>query len=275
MAKEDFCFTYYDGDAARDKAHMDRLERGAYDDIISAQRKKGHLSIDDIKKVLSRDFERCWPSLEWILKKDLEGRFYIEWLENSLTKSRKHSKKQKENADKRYQTPANDLPNHMPERNLGVPLEYGDEDVIKISKELCKIFGKDYQAPTERMPAESNWYQTVEDQASEILTVWKPPEATAQIQAYLRNCKSHDRKLIGKNYKAAETILSSNWLELLGENKSRAPNAFVTAEVDKKNLTPEAWQEMYAWQLKNDEAFKKHFNGKFSSSQPVGSNDKH
>ncbi len=39
MAKEDFCFTYYDGDAARDMAHMNRLERGAYTDVIISQRK--------------------------------------------------------------------------------------------------------------------------------------------------------------------------------------------------------------------------------------------
>lgn len=55
----------------------------------------------------------------------------------------------------------------------------------------------------------------------------------------------------------------------------RAPNAFISAEVDKQNLTHKAWREMYAWDLKNNEAFKKHFDGKLSPSQPVGSNDKH
>lgn len=100
MAKEDFCFTYYDGDAARDKAHMNRLERGAYDDIISAQRKRGHLSIDDLKKVLSQDFITCWPSLEWVLLKDQDGKYYIEWVDKSIEKMRRHSKKQIENGKK-------------------------------------------------------------------------------------------------------------------------------------------------------------------------------
>jgi 5-methylcytosine-specific restriction endonuclease McrA len=93
VAKEDFCFTYYDGDAARDKAHMTRLERGAYDDIISAQRKRGHLSIDDIKRVLSKDFTECWPSLEWILKKDAEEKYFIEWVDNSINQRRSWSSK--------------------------------------------------------------------------------------------------------------------------------------------------------------------------------------
>ena len=44
MAKADFCFTYYDGDATRDMAHMNRLERGAYTDVVIQQRQRGHLS---------------------------------------------------------------------------------------------------------------------------------------------------------------------------------------------------------------------------------------
>jgi hypothetical protein len=100
MAKEDFCFTYYDGDAARDKAHMTRLQRGAYDDIISAQRKRGHLSLEDIKRVLSKDFEECWTAIEWVLLKDEEDKFFIEWVEKSISEMKKNSKRNKEQLDK-------------------------------------------------------------------------------------------------------------------------------------------------------------------------------
>lgn len=100
MAKEDFCFTYYDGDAARDKAHMDRLERGAYDDLISAQRKFGHLSKALIEKVLGHDFERCWGALEIILKQDDDEKYFVEWLQNSETKSKNWADKSS-NAGKR------------------------------------------------------------------------------------------------------------------------------------------------------------------------------
>src|SRR6185436_10497627 len=127
MAKEDFCFTYYDGDAARDKAHMSRLERGAYDDLISAQRKRGHLSLDDIKKVLSKDFEECWPSLQWVLKIDSEQKYFIEWVDKSLEKMRSHSKKQKEKADKRWHEPGN--PETMPRHNHGIHSAVPLEDV--------------------------------------------------------------------------------------------------------------------------------------------------
>lgn len=102
MAKEDFCFTYYDGDAARDKAHMTRLCRGAYDDLISMQRKVGRMSLDTIKMVLSSDFDNCWVALKFVLKEDGEKNFYIEWVENSISMMRKSAKKQSETAKKRW-----------------------------------------------------------------------------------------------------------------------------------------------------------------------------
>lgn len=134
MAKEDFCFTYYDGDAARDKAHMNRLQRGAYDDIISAQRKRGHLSIEDVKRVLSGDFDVCWPALEWILKVDEAGKYFIEWVDKSIEKMRKHSQKQKDKVNARwgknkpeeYQNDTTVLPQYNNGIDPVIPLENGD-----------------------------------------------------------------------------------------------------------------------------------------------------
>jgi hypothetical protein len=86
MAKSDFCFTYYDGDAARDMAHMNRLERGAYTDIMISQRKFGHLTLDQIKKILGKDFEECFPAVELVLQVDNDGKFFIEWVDTSTNK---------------------------------------------------------------------------------------------------------------------------------------------------------------------------------------------
>lgn len=139
MAKEDFCFTYYDGDAARDKAHMNRLQRGAYDDIISAQRKRGHLSIDDVKRVLSGDFDVCWPALEWVLKIDDAGKFFIEWVDKSLEKMRAHSQKQKDKVNARwgknkpdgYQNDTTVLPQNNHSIDPVIPLEDGNGNGIQ------------------------------------------------------------------------------------------------------------------------------------------------
>lgn len=108
MAKADFCFTYYDGDAARDMAHMNRLERGAYTDIIISQRKFGHLTKDQIKKILGRDFDECFPAIELVLKRTDKGLFFIDWLEQSEKKAKTHSKRQSDNRNgKTKQQPNN------------------------------------------------------------------------------------------------------------------------------------------------------------------------
>lgn len=134
MAKEDFCFTYYDGDAARDMAHMNRLERGCYTDLIISQRKFGHLSIIQIKKILSKDFDECFPAIELVLLKDEDDKYYIDWLENSIQKMRKQSKKQKENVGKRLVKPKQDL--DEPKLNLDDPLGDGDGNVNEIIIQL-------------------------------------------------------------------------------------------------------------------------------------------
>lgn len=136
VAKEDFCYTHYDGDEARDMSHMNRLERGAYTDIRVFQRKIGHLSIDQIKKVLSKDFDECWPAIELVLKLDDEGKYYIEWLENSIQRAKLHSVKQSGNG-KNGGRPRKNKPNEKPEETQTKPKQnptesqkkpLGDED---------------------------------------------------------------------------------------------------------------------------------------------------
>jgi hypothetical protein len=100
MAKLDFCFTYYDGDAARDMAHMNRLARGGYTDIIISQRKFGSLTLKQIKMILGNDYEEIWPAIELVMVKDEEERYYIEWLDNSITQMKGHSGHQSENGKK-------------------------------------------------------------------------------------------------------------------------------------------------------------------------------
>lgn len=95
MAK-DPAFLFYDGDAARDVSHMNRLERGCYFDLIQAQRKFGRLSEDIIKKVLGKDFNDCWDSVKICLTYD-NHMYYIEWLENSVIKRKEYSESRKNN----------------------------------------------------------------------------------------------------------------------------------------------------------------------------------
>ncbi len=125
MAKEDFCFTYYDGDALRDMSHMNRLERGAYNDFVLQQRKFGRMNLEQIKKILGKDFEECWPALNLVLIfTESDKTYHLEWLEESIAKMRKHSKKQSENVTKRYQQSTK----RKPKTKVVTPLEDGDGD---------------------------------------------------------------------------------------------------------------------------------------------------
>jgi hypothetical protein len=130
VAKEDFCFTYYDGDAARDMAHMNRLERGGYGDLIVSQRKFGHLSLALIKKTLGSDFDVIWDALRIVLKIDSEGNYFIEWLENSVQKMKRQSLKQSENGKKGGRPKAKKKPTQNPTESQSItqekPLGNGD-----------------------------------------------------------------------------------------------------------------------------------------------------
>jgi hypothetical protein len=131
MPKIDFSFTYYDGDAARDKAHMDRLQRGGYDDIISAQRKRGHLTADDLRRVLGKDYDYCMESLiGWVLKQDDDGLYYIEWVDKSIAKDSAYSKKQSDRAGSRWKKETPQIPmdfNHAVEAT-----EFQARDVVPL-----------------------------------------------------------------------------------------------------------------------------------------------
>lgn len=86
----DPAFLFYDGDAARDVSHMNRLERGCYFDIIQAQRKFGRMKEDLIKKILGKDFDTCWENVK-ICMTYVDDMFFIAWLEDSSEKRKMYS----------------------------------------------------------------------------------------------------------------------------------------------------------------------------------------
>jgi hypothetical protein len=143
VAKEDFCFTYYDGDALRDMSHMNRLERGAYNDLVLQQRKFGWLTIEQIKKILGRDFDEVWPSVNLVLVfSEAEQKYYIDWLAKSIEKMRTHAKHQSDRG-KKNRKQAEDEPNinqteteSKPNTNLkGDGNGDGNSSALKIIKE--------------------------------------------------------------------------------------------------------------------------------------------
>jgi hypothetical protein len=142
---KDPAFLFYDGDAARDVSHMNRLERGAYFDLIQSQRKFGGYTVEQARKILGKDFDEVWPALELILTKDENGKFYIEWIQDSIEerkvfaeKQRKkiqdywdNKKKEEEEKEIKKQQKRNkskDEPRNNHGITVDIPLEEEDED---------------------------------------------------------------------------------------------------------------------------------------------------
>ncbi len=95
MAK-DPAFLFYPADASEDTQFMNRLERGCYFDILKAQKKFSRFTIETIKKVLGRDFETCWDSIESVLKKDEAG-YFIEWADEAIEKRKSFTESRRQN----------------------------------------------------------------------------------------------------------------------------------------------------------------------------------
>lgn len=107
MAK-DPAFLFYPGDASEDTQFMNRLERGCYFDLLKAQKKFKHFTLEQIKKVLGKDFETCWPALELVLKKEKDMSnicsdmffYYIEWAHDAIEKRKEFSESRRNNRKK-------------------------------------------------------------------------------------------------------------------------------------------------------------------------------
>jgi hypothetical protein len=135
---KDPAFLFYDGDAAIDVSHMNRLERGAYFDLIQAQRKFRGYTVEQARKILGRDFDEVWPALELILAKDELGLFYIEWVRDSMEKRKQYSEKQRVRIQEYWDKKKAEKPVPTLYHGITTDIPYVNENVIVI-KNTCII----------------------------------------------------------------------------------------------------------------------------------------
>lgn len=110
MAERDPAFLYYDADVALDVAHMNRLERGCYLDLIQFYRKFRGYSMEQLRKILGNDMESCWNALELALEFDqVDSKYHIPWLRNSLNKREKGNAQQKDRIQKYWDEKKKDV----------------------------------------------------------------------------------------------------------------------------------------------------------------------
>lgn len=99
MAK-DPAFLFYPGDWLGGTMTFNRPNKGAYIDLLICQFNNGPLTIEDIRTVLSNDFESMWESkLKSKFKIDEEGRFFNKKLLEEMIKRKGWCKSRNNNKE--------------------------------------------------------------------------------------------------------------------------------------------------------------------------------
>lgn len=94
---KDPAFLFYVGDWLGGTILMNRLQKGAYIDLLMAQFNQGHMHIDQIKTLLGDDFE-LWDSiLKSKFSQDGDGLFYNIKLETEQIKRAEYGKSRRKN----------------------------------------------------------------------------------------------------------------------------------------------------------------------------------
>lgn len=140
MAKgKDPAFLFYPGSASEDTQFMNRLERGAYFDLLKAQKKFQKFTLLLVKKVLGSDFDACWPAIESVLEKDGDM-YFIGWVNDAIENRKEHSEKQKKRIqeywDKKNKTKV--IPESFHGNTTELPL-------VNESKNENEIINEDYK----------------------------------------------------------------------------------------------------------------------------------
>jgi hypothetical protein len=96
---KDPAFLFYYQDFAYGTRRMTFEEKGAYIELLCEQADLGHLSLDDIKRIL-KDYFHIWDSICSKFSVDEEGKYYNEVLEEHVEKRRKYTESRRKNLKK-------------------------------------------------------------------------------------------------------------------------------------------------------------------------------
>jgi len=141
MAK-DPAFLFYPGDWLGGTMGMTYEEKGAYLELLVMQWNCHRITKDAATRLVGNDL---WQKISGKFSKDENG-FFNKRLEEEVVKRRKHSDKQKDNANKRWNKPlcdgiANAMPLENENRNESIKELKGEISEIEINStiEFCSI----------------------------------------------------------------------------------------------------------------------------------------
>ncbi len=206
---KDPAFLFYPADASEDTQFMNRLERGAYFDLVKSQRIFGGFTMVQLRKVLGADFETVKDSILAIMK--TEGDIYfIPWVKESIARREEYSKKQSDRAKERWNkdnshgsTMADTTA--MPQKGNGneTVIIDGDNKGVQGEKYPFEAFWDLYDKKRDKPICQGLW-KKIDDEQKQIIMAHVPKYVMAtpdkskrkDPQRYLRNSNWHDEIII-------------------------------------------------------------------------------
>lgn len=153
MSKEkDPAVLWYYRDYLSGTEEMTWAQQGAYSRLLNKQADKGHLSIDSIRKVLRKDFEKLWPGIKEKFLVDAEGNFYNDRMDREVTKRAKNSQAQRDRIQKYWDEQRNNHGNTA-EYTTEVPIANADASEEEV------VLKEGGTGETKPLPSYGTWAQ--------------------------------------------------------------------------------------------------------------------
>lgn len=189
-------------------------------DLLHAQFNSGHLSLEEIKTVLGVDFSN-WNTLRKKFKSDESGLFFNERLDNEMIKRREFSRKQSENALRRFGNAK--LPARSDTKT--VPLENGNEDV----NENVFDSGKAFEVIWEKYPDKSGKKEAVRHFLASVET----QEDFASIEIALENYLKSQR--VKNGYIQNGSTWFNNWKDWISPTETTMQKGLINGNSQHSN----------------------------------------
>jgi len=145
MAK-DPAFLFYTSDFLSGTYTMSDEQVGRYIRLLCLQHQKGFLTLKDIDFVCKGRDQEIFDKFQ----EDENGNYFNKVLSEKIELRKKHSDRQKENIQKRYQTSTEPLPNDENLSTKRLPLEIVNEiEIETVIEILNETTGRDFKKNTE------------------------------------------------------------------------------------------------------------------------------
>jgi len=202
MAK-DPAFLFYPGDASDDTQFMNRLERGAYFDLVKVHRKFHGYTVVQLRKILGKDYEEVWPALSIVMEQDENELFFIPWMREALRKREDYSQKQRDRINKRWNNHGNTVVLPQKEDVNAIVIEDTDS---KEKEEFRKPTQSRFKAP-DLMEVE----QFMDEANVKAGRVWNDGKVRAEAKNFWNYYEANGWR-VGKNPMKKWDAAARNWM---------------------------------------------------------------